>query len=129
MSYGKEAPMQGVMTSRAAEIVALPYSIHVDEDETTTGHPIYVARITELEGCIAQGQTIQEALRNLREAAIDYVVSLLEDGAPIPPPSSPVTAASSSTASTVFVAESQALESPAYPSEPSRLFEFQFTSK
>ena len=118
--------MQDGLISRAKEIVALPYSIDVVEDETTTGHLIYVARITELDGCIAQGQTIQEALRSLREAAIDYVVSLLEDGAPIPSPSSPVTA-SSSTASTTLVAQTEAVQIPSSPIEASRLYEFQFT--
>ena len=121
--------MQTALTNRAREIIALPYSIDVVADETTTGNPIYVARIAELEGCIAQGQSIQEALSNLREAAIDYVASLLEDGAPVPTPSSPVTAASSSTASTTIVAQSQSIGSLSSPVEPSRLYEFQFTSK
>jgi predicted RNase H-like HicB family nuclease len=118
--------METRIVDQATEIAARPYSIDILEDQTTSGRPIFVARIFELEGCIAQGYTIQEALRSLREAAIDYISSLLEDGLPVPPPSSPVTA-STSTASATFPPSTEATQVPGEPIDPVRLYEFQFT--
>jgi predicted RNase H-like HicB family nuclease len=118
--------MESQVVEQATEIAARPYSIDISEDETTSGHPIYVAQISELEGCIAQGNTVQEALRSLREAAIDYIVSLLEDGLPVPPPSRPVTASTSTTSAT-FSPSTEPRQVPAEPIDPARLYEFHFT--
>ena len=59
----------------------------VSLDETTEGEKIYIAKTLELPGCISQGKTADEALVNLSEAREDYILSLLEDGLPIPQPS------------------------------------------
>jgi predicted RNase H-like HicB family nuclease len=37
-----------------------------------------------LPGCLSQGRTRREVLRNIREAIEAYVESLLEDGLPVP---------------------------------------------
>ena len=37
-----------------------------------------------LKGCVAQGETPEEALRNLKEAMKDYIECLIEDGLPVP---------------------------------------------
>jgi predicted RNase H-like HicB family nuclease len=55
-------------------------------DETTDGKEIYLASHPELFGCMAQGVTIEEAQENLKEATIEYIESLLEDGLDIPQP-------------------------------------------
>jgi len=44
----------------------------------------YVAYAPALKGCVSQGETKEEALKNIREAMEAYVESLLEDGLPIP---------------------------------------------
>ncbi len=44
----------------------------------------YVAFCPTLRGCIAQGSTREEALKNLKEAASDYIECLIEDGIPVP---------------------------------------------
>ena len=44
----------------------------------------YVAYATALKGCVSQGKTKEEALKNIREAMEVYVEALLEDGLPIP---------------------------------------------
>ena len=44
----------------------------------------YVALCPALPGCISQGRTRREVLRNIREAIEAYVESLLEDGLPVP---------------------------------------------
>ncbi|MDD3493987.1 MAG: type II toxin-antitoxin system HicB family antitoxin [Candidatus Thermoplasmatota archaeon] len=44
----------------------------------------YVASVPVLQGCVSQGETRDEALRNIREAIEVYVEALLEDGLPRP---------------------------------------------
>ena len=44
----------------------------------------YVIYAPALKGCISQGRTKEEALRNIREAMEAYVESLIEDGLPVP---------------------------------------------
>jgi len=44
----------------------------------------YVALCPTLRGCVAQGSTRKEALKNLKEAICDYIECLIEDGIPIP---------------------------------------------
>ena len=44
----------------------------------------YVATVPALPGCVSQGQTRKQALRNAREAIEAYIEALLEDGLPVP---------------------------------------------
>ena len=44
----------------------------------------YVAYAPALQGCVSQGKTKAEALKNVREAMEVYVEALLEDGMPVP---------------------------------------------
>ena len=44
----------------------------------------YVATVPALPGCVSQGKTRRQALRNIREAIEAYIESLLEDGLPVP---------------------------------------------
>ncbi len=44
----------------------------------------YVAYAPALKGCVSQGTTKAEAIRNIREAVEAYVEALLEDGLPVP---------------------------------------------
>jgi predicted RNase H-like HicB family nuclease len=44
----------------------------------------YVATVPALPGCVSQGKTRRQALRNIREAIEVYIESLLEDGLPVP---------------------------------------------
>ena len=44
----------------------------------------WVAECPSLPGCISQGKTREEAVRNIREAIEGYIVALEEDGLPVP---------------------------------------------
>jgi predicted RNase H-like HicB family nuclease len=44
----------------------------------------YVTYAPALKGCVSQGQTREEALRNIKEAIEIYIEALLEDGFPVP---------------------------------------------
>lgn len=44
----------------------------------------WVAECPSLPGCISQGRTREEALKNIKEAVEGYVKALEEDGLPVP---------------------------------------------
>ena len=46
----------------------------------------YSAYVPDLPGCIATGQTVQEVEQEIREAIRFHIDGLLEDGQPVPPP-------------------------------------------
>ncbi len=50
----------------------------------------YSAYVPDLPGCIATGATIEEAETQIREAIVFHLAGLVEDGDPIPEPSSRV---------------------------------------
>jgi antitoxin HicB len=45
-----------------------------------------VAEAPALPGCLAQGRTREDALRNIREAIAAYLESLQKHDEPVPPP-------------------------------------------
>jgi predicted RNase H-like HicB family nuclease len=52
--------------------------IYSGEDE------YFVAECPSLPGCISQGKTREEAIKNIKEAIAGYIAALKEDGLPIP---------------------------------------------
>lgn len=44
----------------------------------------FVAYVPALKGCVSQGETHDEALANIKEAAELYVETLIEDKLPVP---------------------------------------------
>lgn len=57
------------------------HKVLVDRDEAG----FFVAECPSLPGCISQGKTRTEAIRNIRDAAEGYLSSLRKHGEPIPP--------------------------------------------
>ncbi len=55
-------------------------AIYKPNDVTTDGKPIYGLSVTGLEGCMAQGDTLGEDIKNLKEVIDEYALSLVEDG-------------------------------------------------
>jgi predicted RNase H-like HicB family nuclease len=45
----------------------------------------WVAECPSLPGCVSQGDTKENAIRNIREAIEGYVLALEEDGLAVPP--------------------------------------------
>ncbi|MDO8616454.1 MAG: type II toxin-antitoxin system HicB family antitoxin [Dehalococcoidia bacterium] len=56
------------------------YTVVVHADETGG----YWVEVPALPGCASQGETVDEALENVRDAITLYLQVLQEDGAPIP---------------------------------------------
>lgn len=44
----------------------------------------YIATVPALPGCVSQGHTRREVLKNVKEAISVYLEALLEDGLPVP---------------------------------------------
>lgn len=44
----------------------------------------YTVEVPSLPGCISEGDTVEEALENIRDAIRGYVGLLEEDGLPVP---------------------------------------------
>jgi predicted RNase H-like HicB family nuclease len=111
------------LREKAKRLAELPYSVEVAKDETTDGEPVYLARIPELEGCIAQGETIEQAVEDLHQAKIDYIQSLLEDGLPVPKPALRATRTISSSSVTVTLSNRLKEIGGSNQEKPSRLYE------
>jgi predicted RNase H-like HicB family nuclease len=45
----------------------------------------YTVEVPSLPGCISEGDTIDEALENIKDAIEGYIASLEADGLPVPP--------------------------------------------
>jgi predicted RNase H-like HicB family nuclease len=45
----------------------------------------WIAECPSLPGCISQGQTKEEAIRNIKDAISTYIAALEEDHLPVPP--------------------------------------------
>lgn len=60
----------------------MKYRVLIQRDEDG----VYVIECPDLPGCISQGTTREEALKNVREAIRAYLMSLMKHGEPVPPP-------------------------------------------
>ena len=59
----------------------MKYRVLIEQDEDG----IFVAEVPALPGCISQGNTRKEVLRNIQEAIAAYLESLKAHNEPIPP--------------------------------------------
>jgi len=60
----------------------MKYRVLIDTDEDG----MFVAECPALPGCVSQGGTRDEALRNIRDAIQGYLASLAKQNEPVPPP-------------------------------------------
>ncbi len=58
----------------------MKYTVIIEEGRESG----YVAYAPALKGCVSQGKTREEALKNIKEAMEAYVEALLEDGLSVP---------------------------------------------
>lgn len=68
--------------SRAHELARLPWSREVVADPDG----VFVASVPELEGCFAEGETVEEALASLDEVLPQWLAIALDSGQDVPPP-------------------------------------------
>lgn len=60
----------------------MKYRVLVEQDEDG----VFVAEVPALPGCISQGSTRDEAIKNAKEAIAGYLESLEAHNEPVPPP-------------------------------------------
>src|SRR5690606_202029 len=83
-SAGRSRPSFGRPLREAAsrtEGEDMKFRVLIEQDEDG----VFVAEVPSLPGCISQGRTRDEALRNVREAIAGYLESLQAHGDAIPP--------------------------------------------
>ncbi len=73
------------IAARVAEYLELPYTITMVYD-TSGGPPAWVVGVEELQGCLSQGDTPEEAIEMIREAMELWIGGYIEEGWEIPPP-------------------------------------------
>ncbi len=59
----------------------MKYRVVIEQDEDG----VFVVHVPALPGCISQGKTRAEALKNIKEAIVLYLESLKAHNEPIPP--------------------------------------------
>ena len=74
------------MSETVGNLLALPYHITLVRDEDIDGLAGWVASVAELPGCLAQGDSPEDAAAAIRETMAIWFETMLEDGKPIPPP-------------------------------------------
>jgi len=67
------------------EYIELPYSIIFRHIKDESGE-YYFTTVQELDGCMSDGATLEEAHKNIREAIEGWIETKLEAGFPIPEP-------------------------------------------
>ena len=61
---------------------SMKYRVLIEQDEDG----VFVAEVPALPGCLSEGRTRDQALRNIREAIAAYLESLKAHDEPVPPP-------------------------------------------
>jgi predicted RNase H-like HicB family nuclease len=71
------------------DYLALPWNIVIQHDRDDEGNEGYVAQVRELPGAMSQGDSPEEAVRNVYDAMAGWISVALEDGLPVPEPREP----------------------------------------
>lgn len=61
--------------------MSAPYLVVIEP-----GNSNYSAYVPDLPGCISTGNTVEETINNIKEAITGHIEAMLQDGDPIPPP-------------------------------------------
>jgi predicted RNase H-like HicB family nuclease len=67
------------------EYLKLPYKIILQEKNDESGH-YYYATVAELKGCMSDGETVEEAYKNIYDAMELHIECMLDENMEIPLP-------------------------------------------
>lgn len=67
------------------EYMKTPYRMEIVPDVDEGG---YVVSYPDLKGCLSTGETIEEAIANAEDAKREWLIAVMEEGYPVPDPSS-----------------------------------------
>lgn len=76
---------QKSIRKQAEKLAEKPYYTSINFDKVGD-EKLYVAINPELEGCLAQSFSAQDAMDNLEEVRVKYILHLLEHNLPVPEP-------------------------------------------
>lgn len=68
------------------EFLKLPYTFTVGKDKEHDGKEYFYVLVNELPGCASDGETPEEALKNIKDAMYDWIETALLNGDKIPTP-------------------------------------------
>ncbi|KXK14564.1 MAG: hypothetical protein UZ15_CFX003003008 [Chloroflexi bacterium OLB15] len=74
------------LNERAQQLANRPYHVTVNLETLNSGEVVFVLNCLELTGCIAQGETFEQAEKDFSEVLYEYILGYLEDGIPVPDP-------------------------------------------
>lgn len=74
------------METKVQEILSREYPIALALEKTATGRELYAAYLLDLPGCIAQGDSEQEAIERLNAVKVAYIRRLMDLKVDIPRP-------------------------------------------
>jgi predicted RNase H-like HicB family nuclease len=80
--------MSNDLRKKAEQLAARPYTVRILRDDSISDEPLFLALNPELEGCMAQGETPEQAEDNLAEFRVDYIEHLLTHNLQVPYPAS-----------------------------------------
>ena len=64
----------------------LPYTFTVGKDKEHDGKEYFYVQVNELPGCVSDGISPEEALKNIKDAMYDWIETALLNGEKIPTP-------------------------------------------
>jgi len=70
---------------KTSDFLKLPYNIIIKHINDDSGE-YYFASVLELDGCMSDGKTLEEAYANIREAMEGWIETKVESGFPVPQP-------------------------------------------
>lgn len=70
------------------EYLKLPYSYTVGRDTEHDGKEYFFVRVNELPGCASDGDTPEEALKNIKNAMYDWIETAIINNEKVPTPES-----------------------------------------
>ena len=73
-------------TAQAIALAARDYRIVIDHTVEAPGVPDWIARYPDLPGCMSEGYSAVEAVRDLGFASFDYIQFMLDNGLDVPEP-------------------------------------------
>ncbi len=79
--------MNRELLNQAISLAARGYHVGVQPEDDENGNLVWVAFVTEMPSCFAQGNTVEGAIEALKTVREDYIYFLMKHGIPVPEPS------------------------------------------
>lgn len=75
-----------ILDKKIKEYLSLPYSYTVGRDTENDDKEYFYVQVNELPGCVSDGDTPEEALKNIKDAMYDWIETALINNEKVPTP-------------------------------------------